>query len=48
MWLALFILLVLFGLIPNLTKSEIPGIRALRVAICGMRCVVLNYDRLEI
>ena len=39
------------GLKPNLTKSDIAGIRALKgvqVAVCGMRCIDLNIDTLKI
>ena len=36
---------------PNLTKSEITGIgvlKAVQVAVCGMRCIDLNVDTLKI
>ena len=39
------------GLKPNLRKSEIAGIGVLKgfqVAVCGMRCIDLNNDTLEI
>ena len=40
-----------WGLKPNLTKSEIAGIRVLKevqVTVCGMRCIDLNIDTLKI
>ena len=40
-----------FGLKPNLEKSEIGGIEVLKgvqVTVCGMRCIDLNIDTLEI
>ena len=39
------------GLTPNLTKSEIAGngvLKAVQVAVCGMRCIDLNNDTLKI
>ena len=39
------------GLKPNLTKSEIAGIRVLKgvqMAVCGMRFIDLNIDTLKI
>ena len=39
------------GLKPNLKKSEIAGIGALKgvqVAVCGLRCIDLNNDTLKI
>ena len=39
------------GLKPNLTKSEIAGIESLKgvqVAVCGMHCIDLNNDALQI
>ena len=39
------------GLKPNLTKSEIAGIEFLKgvqVAVCGMHCIDLNNDALQI
>ena len=40
-----------FGLKPNLEKSEIGGIEVLKgvqLTVCGMRCIDLNIDTLEI
>ena len=42
---------VFSGLNPNLKKSEITGIGALKdvqVAVCGLCCVYLNNDTLKI
>ena len=39
------------GMKPNLTKSEIAGIRALKrvqVAVCGMRCIDLCNEVIKI
>ena len=45
------IFFVLFGIKTNLTKSEIVGIvvlKGVQVALCGMRCLDLTIDTLQI
>ena len=47
----LFIFSYFSGLKPNLTKSEIAGIGSLKgvqVTVCGMHCIDLNNDTLQI
>ena len=46
-----YLFLYFSGLKPNLKKSEIAGIRALKgvhVAVCGLHCIDLNNDTLKI
>ena len=48
---AFYLFLYFSGLKPNLKKSKIEGIEALKevqVASCGLRCIDLNNDTLKI